>query len=113
MRTVVMPGGPMRSLRREWERIDGSLSAIWHYASRSNAFRPEASGPLAELIEALAPLGMPDVRYASRRNYGGWITRICAATYLVRVRPIVINVAVVMVIHLAAIRYVFLPIGTV
>jgi len=44
MRTVVMPGGPMRSLRREWERIDGSLSAIWHYASRSNAFRPEVSG---------------------------------------------------------------------
>jgi hypothetical protein len=84
---------------------------MWDYASRSDAFRPEVSGPLPELIEALAPLGMPDVRYASRRSYGGWITRICAATYLVQVRPIVINLAVVMVIHLAAIRYVLLPIG--
>jgi hypothetical protein len=56
---------------------------------------------------------MPDVRYVSRRSYGGWVTRICATTYPVWARSIVINVAVVMVIHLAAIRYVFLPVGTV
>jgi len=86
---------------------------MWHYASRSDAFRPEDSGSLAELIEALAPLGMPDVRHASRRSYGGWVTGLCATTYVLRVRPIVINLAVVMVIHIAAIRYVFLPIGTV
>ena len=112
MRTVVMPGGPTRSLLREWERIVGKLSAMWHYGSRSNVFWPQVSGPLPELIEALTPLGMPDVHYAPRRSYGGWVTRVCATTYLVRVRPVVINVAVVMVIHLAAIRYVLLPIGT-
>ena len=71
MRTVMMPGGLTRSLLREWERIGGTLSAMWQYASRSDAFRPEASGPLPELIEALAPLGMPDVRYASRRRWRG------------------------------------------
>ena len=84
MRTVVIPGGPIRSVLREWQRsIGGRLSALRHYASRSKAFRPEVSGPLPELIEALAPLGMPDVRYASRRSYGGGVTRICAATCLV------------------------------
>jgi hypothetical protein len=86
---------------------------MWHNASRSNAFHREVSGPLPELIEALAPLGMPDVSYDSRRSYGGWARKICATTYLVWARPTVINVPVVMVIHLAAIRYVFLPIGTV
>ena len=111
MRTVAMPGGPARSLLREWERIGGRLSAMWHYASRSKSPRLEVSGPLNELIEALAPLGMPDARCASRRSHGGWVMPICAATYLVRLRPIVINLAVVMIFHLAAIRYVFLPIG--
>ena len=73
----------------------------------------EASDPLPGLIEALEPLGMPNVQYASRRSYGGWGTRARAAMYVgcLAASPIVINVAVV-VIHLAAIRFVFLPIGT-
>ena len=113
MRTVVMPRGPTRSLQREWERIGGRLSAMRDDASRSNAFRPQVSGPLPELIEALAPLGMPNVQYASRRSYGGWGTRTRAAMYgaCTAASPIAINVAVV-VIHLAAIRFVFLPIGS-
>jgi hypothetical protein len=68
VRTVVMPGGPTRSLLREWERFGGRLSAMWHYASRSNAFHREVSGPLPELIEALAPLGMPDERFRACRT---------------------------------------------
>ena len=113
MRTVATPGATFGSLVREWQRIVGRLCARRRYACRSNAFGAETSAPLPGLIEALAPLGMPDMRYASRRSYGDWLTRTRSATYVVRVRAIVINVAVVMVIHLAAIRYVFLPIGTV
>ena len=70
-------------------------------------------GPLPRLIEALDPLGVPNVQYASRRSYGGWDTRTRAAMYVAcsAASPIAINVAVV-IIHLAAIRFVFLPIGT-
>jgi hypothetical protein len=78
-----------------------------------SAFRAGTTDPLAGLVEALAPLGMPDMRYASRRTRGDRVARTRAATYLVRVRPVVVNLAMVVVIHLAAIRYVFLPIGTV
>jgi hypothetical protein len=59
---------------------------------------------------------MPDVHYAWRRSYGsGWVMRAGAATHGVisRAQSTVINVAAVLVIHLAAIRYVFLPIGTI
>ena len=68
MTAVMMPRGLTRSLLREWERIGGTLSAMWRFASCSDAFRSEVSGQLPELIEALAPLGMPDVRYPSRRT---------------------------------------------
>src|SRR5262249_31968052 len=61
VRAVMMPGGLTRSLLREWERIGGTLSAMWRFASCSDAFRSEVSGQLPELTEALAPLGMPDV----------------------------------------------------
>ena len=61
MRTVATPGATFGSLVREWLRIAGGLCASWRYASRSNAFRSEPSAPLRDLIEALAPLGMPDV----------------------------------------------------
>jgi hypothetical protein len=71
-------------------------------------------GPLPGLIEALAPLGMPEVRCDSRRSHSGWVTRTCAVMYVACswARPIVINVAVVVVIHVLAIRCVFLVIGT-
>jgi len=53
-----------------------TVSVAAAYASRSHAFRTETSAPLPELMEALAPLGMPDVLYASPRSYGGgWVTR--------------------------------------
>jgi hypothetical protein len=57
---------------------------------------------------------MPDVQYASRRNYRGGVTRTRAATSaaVTWAHSTVINVAAVLVIHLAAIKYVFLPIGT-
>jgi hypothetical protein len=116
MRAVAMPGGTFAPLLREWQRIGNRLCPRWRYASRSNAFGAETSAPLPGLIEALAPLGMPDVQYASRRSYGGgWVTRTCAATYAAVswAHSTVINGAAVLVIHLAAIRYVFLPIGTV
>ena len=113
MRTVATPGATFGSLVREWLRIGHRLCARWLCASPANALRAETSAPLPDLIEALAPLGMPDVQYASRRSYGGWGTRTRAAMYVAcsAAGPIVINVAVV-VIHLAAIRFVFLPIGT-
>jgi len=115
MRTVATPGATFGSLVREWQRIVGRLCARRRYACRSNAFGAETSAPLSDLIEALAPLGLPDLQYASRRSYGGgWVTRTRAATYaaLSWAHSTVINVAAVLVIHLAAIRYVFLPIGT-
>jgi hypothetical protein len=76
----------------------------------------ETSALLPDLIEALAPLGMPYVQYASRRSCGGdRITRTRAATYIGAslTHSIVINVSAVLVIHLAAIRFVFLPVGTI
>jgi len=114
MRTVAMPGGTTGVVVCEWQRLGGRLSARWRYASQPNALHAGASGPLPGLIEALDPLGMPNVRYALRRSYCGWAARTRAAMYVAYsgARPIVINLAVV-VIHLAAIRYVFLPIGTV
>jgi hypothetical protein len=76
----------------------------------------ETSALLPDLIEALAPLGMPDVQYAWRRGCGGHrVMRTRAATYVgvSLAHSIVINVAAVLVIHLAAIMYVLLPVGTV
>jgi hypothetical protein len=104
MRTVAMPTGTFASLVRE----------RWHYAGRSHAFGAGTSASLPDLIEALAPLGLPDVQYASRRNHGGGVTRTRAATSaaVTWAHSTVINVAVVLLIHLAAIKYVFLPIGT-
>ena len=113
MRTVAMPGETTGVLVCEWQRLGGRLSARWRYASQPNALQAGAPGPLYGLIEALEPLGMSNVQYASRRSYGGWGTRARAAMYVAcsTASPIVINLAVV-VIHLAAIRFVFLPIGT-
>jgi hypothetical protein len=59
---------------------------------------------------------MPDVQYSSRSSCGGgWIAQTRAATCAAVswAYPTVINVAAVLVIHFAAIRYVFLPVGTV
>jgi hypothetical protein len=84
--------------------------------SPANPRNTETSALLAELVEALAPLGMPDVQQAARRSDGtGWLVRMRAATYdaVVSVRLPVINVAGVLLIHVVALRYVFLPIGTV
>ena len=67
MRTAATPGGTFGSLARGWQRTGDSLCPRWHRASRSNAFGAETSAPLSDLIEALAPLGMPNVQYASRR----------------------------------------------
>jgi len=108
-----MPGGTTESLLCEWERLGGRLSARWRYASRPNPLHAGASGPLPGLTEVLDRLGVPNVRYALRGSYGTWATRTRAAMYVAYsgARPIVINLAVV-AIHLAAIRYVFLPIGT-
>jgi hypothetical protein len=80
-----------------------------------HAFGAETSALLPDLIEALAPLGMPDLQYVSRRcDGGGWVTRIRAALYAAvsGAHSTVINVAAVLVIHFVAIRYVFLPVGT-
>jgi len=113
MRTVAMPGERRGVVVSEWQRLGGRLSARWRCASQPNALHAGTSGPPPGLIEALDPLGMPNVQYASRRSYGGWGTRTRAAMYVAcsAAGPIAINVAVV-VIHLAAIRFVFLPIGT-
>jgi hypothetical protein len=46
--------------------------------------RAAMPGPLPALVEALAPLGMPDVRHDSRRRHGNWVSRICAAMHLPR-----------------------------
>ena len=113
MRTVAMPGERTGVVVWEWQRLGGRLSARWRCASQPNALHARTSGPPPGLIEALDPLGMPNVQYASRRSYGGWGTRTRAAMYgaCAAASPIAINLAVV-VIHLAAIRFVFLPIGT-
>jgi hypothetical protein len=82
MRTEPKPGATLGSLLRGWQRFGGRLCPRWRYTSRSNAFSAATSSLLPELIEALAPLGMPDVQNASRRSYGGgWVTRTRAATY--------------------------------
>jgi hypothetical protein len=63
-------------LRKDSDTLTTTVSVAAAYASRSNAFRTETSAPLPELIEALAPLGMPDVLHASPRSHGGgWVTR--------------------------------------
>ena len=113
MRTVAMPGGTTGVVVCEWQRLGGRLSARWRYASQPNAPHPGMSGPLAGLIEALDPLGRHNVQNAPPRSYRGWGTRTRAAMYVAcsAASPIAINLAVV-VIHLAAIRFIFLPIGT-
>jgi hypothetical protein len=116
MRTVVTTRAPSGSLVREAPGIGDGPSARGRYASRSNASSAEKSAALRELIEALAPLGMPELQYAARRSYGGgWVTRIRAATYatIYWLHSTVINVAAVLIIHLAAIKYIFLAVGTV
>jgi hypothetical protein len=44
--------------------------------------RPAMPGPppglVEALVEALAPLGMPDVRYDGRSRHRGLVSRICA-----------------------------------
>ena len=76
MRTVVTPFATFGSWVRECRRIRGRLCARSRYASRANGFSAETSAPLSDLIEALAPLGMPDVEHGWRRNHrGGWVTR--------------------------------------
>ena len=115
MRIAATPGETFGSLAQRWPRTGSRLCAKWRYTRRSSAFGAEASAPLPDLIEALAPLGMPELRYASRRSdVGGWHPRTRAATYaaISWAHSTVINSAAVLVIHLAAIRYVFLPIGT-
>jgi len=115
MRTVARPGAIFATLVRKWLHVGGRICTRWRYASSSNAFGAETSAaPLSDLIEALAPLGMPDTQYALRRSGGGWITQTRAAAYAVvsRAHPTAINVVAVLVIHLAAIRYVFLAVGT-
>ena len=113
MRAIAMPAGTTGVVVCEWQRLGGRLSARWRCASQPNALHAGTSGPPPGLIEALDPLGMPNVQYASRRSYGGWGPRTRAALYVAcsAASPIAINVAVV-VVHLAAIRFVFLPIGT-
>jgi len=80
----------------------------WEHATELGS----TSALLPDLIEALAPLGMPDVQYASRKSWG---TRTRAATYAAFswAQSRFIYVAAVLLIHLAAIRYVFLPVGAV
>jgi len=103
MRIVAVPAGTFASLVRE----------RWHYAGRSHTFGAGTFAPLPDLLEALAPLGMPDVQYASRRHHSGGVTRRAATSAAVTwAHSTVINVAAVLLIHLAAIKYVFLPIGT-
>ena len=112
MRIAATPGETFGSLAQRWPRTG---SAKWRYTRRSTAFGAEASAPLPDLIEALAPLGMPELRYASRRSdVGGWHPRTRAATHaaISWAHSTVINSAAVLVIHFAAIRYVFLPIVT-
>jgi len=95
MRTVATPGATFGSLVRAWQRTSGRPCASWRYASRSNAFSAETSAPLPDFIEALAPLGMPDVRCDPRRSHRGWVPRARAATNgaCSWACPIVINVA--------------------
>ena len=102
-----------RSVVRDWERLAIKPAVRWHHRSGPSAFGAETAGLLPRLVEALAPLGMPNVQYASRRSHDGWGTRTRAAIYVAcsAATPIAISVAVV-VIHLAAVRFVFLPIGT-
>ena len=113
MRAIAMPAGTTGVVVCEWQRLGGRLSARWRYASQPSALQAGAPGPLYGLTEALAPLSMPNVQYASRRSHDGWGTRTRAAIYVAcsAATPIAISVAVV-VIHLAAVRFVFLPIGT-
>ena len=81
MRAAATPGATFGSSVREWLRIGHRLCARWLCASRANASKAETSAPLPDLIEALAPLGMPDVQHASRRSYvSDWVTRTRAAT---------------------------------
>lgn len=115
MRRPPIPLEITRSVVRDLERLAIRPAVRWHHRSGPSAFGAETAGLLPRLVEALAPLGMPEVGYDSRRYYGSWVRRLCAAMHLPGscMRPSVINVAVVVVIHLAAIRYVFLPIGMV
>jgi hypothetical protein len=115
MRRPPIPLEITRSMVRHWERLAIRPPISWHRRKWPSAFHVGTAGLLPGLVEALVPLGMPDVRYESRRRHGRWVSRISAAAHLPRawVRPSVITAAAVLVIHLAAIRYLFLPIGTV
>ena len=115
MRRPLIPFELTRSVVRDLERLAIRPPVRWHYPSGPSAFGAGTPGLLPRLVEALAPLGMPEVGYDSARYYGRWVSRLRAAMHLPTfcAHPSAINVAVVAVIHLAAIRYVFLPIGTV
>jgi hypothetical protein len=116
MRRPSMAQRTTRSVVPDRERLASQPPARERYLTRPSAFGARTASPLAGLVEALAPLGMPHVRHDPPRPHGSWVSRICAAMYLPSswaACSSVINGAAVVVIHLAALRYVFLPIGTV
>jgi hypothetical protein len=115
MRRPSLPFEITRSVVRDWERVAIRPPISWHRLSWPSAFHVGTAGLLPGLVEALVPLGMPQVRYDSGGRHGSWISRIYAATFSPSTwaRPSVINGVAVLVTHLAAIRYIFLPIGTV
>ena len=114
MRTVTRPGGTCKSLVLGWQRMTDRLRTRRRDASRSNESAAERSALLPVLIEALAPLGMPDVQRASRRSSGGaWVRRARAAMYAAVswARSTAFTLAVVLVIYLAAIGCAVVSVG--
>jgi hypothetical protein len=114
MRTETRPRGTFRTLVLAWQRIADMLCARRSYQSRPNVSAAKRSTLLPALIEALAPLGMPDVQHHSNRAYGGaWVRRARAAVYAAVSwgRSTVLTLALVLVIHLAAIRCLVLSVG--
>jgi hypothetical protein len=99
MRAGATPGTTLGTLAREWLRIGGRLCASWRHASRSSAVSTETSARLPHLIEALAPLGMPDLQSTSRRS---WFTRNRAAKCAALSTAVsTVNVAGLLLMHLA------------
>ena len=63
------------ALTREWLRIGRRACARSPYLSRSNVPSAQTATRLHHLIQALAPLGMPDIEHGSGKGDAGWVAR--------------------------------------
>jgi len=88
--------------------VEGHLASLWMKGAVTDAMAKRA--PQLRLAEALAPLGLPDPPPSAIRTPRSVRRKSFRDLMRSGVRPIVFNILVAM-LHFAALKYIFLPIG--